>query len=458
MKKKSQHPLHRNTKARKTPGFAWIMFICLPLLVLTGVNLSHAAYDYINISNPFLKKIPMAVPIFKSMTSTAAEADTAMRTSDLMVGTLEFTGYFTMIDREAFIDKPEDAGIDRTRINFANWTAIGAELLITGGLRVEGGNLEIEFRLFDTFKADLLFGKRYTGRVGDEREMVRRFCGEVIYRLTGRQGLFDSKIAFVSTTTSGNKEVYRCDFDGNNPVRVTHANTLILSPAWLPDGSGRAIVSYERGKPDIFVQLFNGKRESVSTRDGINITPAWVPKTSYFAATLSFEGDEEIYLLTRSGEIVKRLTKNWGIDVSPTLSPDGKRMAFVSKRSGTPQIHILDVADGNVYRVTYDGRYNTQPAWSPAGDRIAYSGMEDGQINIYVIGADGRGNVQLTRNAGNNESPSWSPDGNMIAFSSTRTGKSRIFVMTASGTEQRQLLELPGEQTSPAWSPRLSGS
>jgi TolB protein len=431
--------------------------ICVLLSIAIGSVPVRGSYDYINISNPFLKKIPLAVPVFKSLTPEAAidETEAAIKTSDLMADTLEYTGYFTIINREAFIDTPDDSGIDRTRINFANWRAIGTELLITGGLRVSGERLEMELRLFDTFKAELLFGKRYTGSAGDEREMVRRFCGEVIYRLTGRQGLFDSQIAFVSTTP-GNKEVYRCDFDGYNPVRVTHTDALTLSPSWSPDGSSIAFVSYENDRPEIFIQPLTGKRTLISGRPGINITPAWVPKTSYLAATLSLEGDEEIYLLTRSGELVKRLTKNWGIDVSPTFSPDGKKMAFVSKRSGTPQIHIQDIDGGNSHRITYDGRYNTQPAWSPAGDRIAYSGMKDGRINIYVIGSDGRGNVELTRDAGNNEHPSWSPDGNMIAFSSTRTGTSKIFIMTASGTDQRQLLDLPGEQTSPAWSPRFS--
>lgn len=445
------------SESRKKIRVAPALWAVVLLTVLMGASPSRAAYDYINISNPFLKKIPMAIPVFKSMSQTSPEADTAMKTSDLMTDTFQFTGYFKMIDRGAFLEKSEDTGIDKTRINFSNWTAIGAELLITGGIRVEGDRLEMEFRLFDTFKADLLFGKRYAGRVSDQREMIRRFCSEVIYRLTGRQGLFDSQIAFVSTTP-GNKEIYRCDFDGHNPVRVTHINALTLSPAWSPDGSSIAFVSYEKGKPDIFIQSLKGKKTLFSEQTGINITPAWVPKTSFLAATLSFEGDEEIYLLTESGKIVKRLTNNWGIDVSPTFSADGKKMAFVSGRSGTPQIHIQDAAGGNAYRVTYDGRYNTQPAWSPVGDRIAYSGMKDGQINIYVIGADGRGNMQLTRNAGNNESPSWSPDGSLIVFCSTRTGKSRIFVMTVSGTDQRQLLELPGDQTSPAWSPRFSGN
>ncbi len=444
---------------QKRPRFVRVLLgICILLAMSLRAAPVLADYDYINISNPFLKKIPLAVPVFKSLTpeSAANEREAAIKTSDLMAQTLEYTGYFTIINRDAFLDKPDDSGVDETRINFANWKSIGAELLITGGLRMAGDRLEMEIRLFDIFKAELLFGKRYTGRVGDEREMVRRFCGEVIYRLTGRQGLFDSQIAFVSTTP-GNKEIYRCDFDGHNPLRFTHTTSLTLSPSWSPDGSEIAFVSYENDKPDIFVQPLTGKRTLISGRSGINITPAWVPgNRSYLAAALSFEGDEEIYLLTRSGEIVKRLTKNWGIDVSPTFSPDGKKMAFVSKRSGTPQIHIQDTDGGNAYRITYEGRYNTQPVWSPAGDRIAYSGMKDGRIDIYVIGSDGRGNVQLTREAGNNEHPSWSPDGNMIAFSSTRTGTSKIFIMTASGTDQRQLLDLAGEQTSPAWSPRFS--
>ena len=408
-------------------------------------------HDYIDISNPFIRKIPIAILSFKNVSGTIAETDQSLKTSKLLSETLEFTGYFKMIDSGAFLVNSKEAGITAQNINFRKWTDIGSELLITGGFFLKDDVIEMELRLFDTFKERLLIGKRYHGLADDKRKIIRLFCSEVIYQLTGNRGIFNSKIAFVSTST-GNKEIYMCDFDGYNAKQLTHTKSITLSPAWSSDGKWIAYTSYAKGKPDLYIRHIKEKHGALVDKQGINISPAWVPGQFALAATLSFSGDPEIYLLTGTGKVIKNLTRNWGIDVSPAWSPDGKNMAFVSKRSGTPQIHIMDMDSGHVKRLTFEGRYNTSPSWSPKGDRIAFAAMNNGAFNIKVIGIDGNGLVQLTHGAGDNESPSWAPDGTIIAFSSTREGVYRIYVMTADGTDQRRLLSLPGEQTSPKWS------
>ncbi len=425
------------------------------LVVFAGLYPFQAAaeYDYINISDPFLNKTPVAAPVFKNMAPETTAPALAVEAADLVQQSLEFTGYFQMIDRAAFLEEPSAKGITGQAINFDNWTDIGAELLITGGITATEDFLQIECRLFDTFSKDMLFGKRYKGRSDDLRKIVHRFCSEMVYRLTGKRGIFESDIAFVSTAT-GTKEIFTCAFDGQDVKQLTQAGSLALFPAWSPDGMAVAYTSYQNDRPEIFIRRLDQPRaEAKISYKGINITPVWVPGTDRMAATLSFEGDEEIYLLTHAGKIDKRLTKNWGIDVSPTFSPDGKKMAFVSKRFGSPQIFICVLETGSVRRLTYAGKYNTQPDWSPAGDWIAFSSMENGRADIFVIRPDGEGLKQLTIDSGSNESPSWSPDGSMIAFSSTRTGTSRIYVMTASGTDQRILVRADGAQTDPAWSP-----
>ncbi len=430
-------------------------FFLFGYVVLISIFLSPqhglAEYDYINISDPFLNKIPVAAPVFKDLSAKSADPAIAEQAAELINKSLAHTGYFKMIDPDAFLEDLRVKGITGPQINFDNWRDIGAELLITGGITVEEDYLQIEFRLFDTFKSELLFGKRYKGRLEDQRKIVLRFCSEMMYRLTGKRGIFESMIAFVSTTT-GNKEIFTSEFDGHDVKQVTRTKSLTLFPAWSPDGASIAYTSYQNDKPEIFIRHLADQTEKKISFDGINITPVWVPGGEKMCATLSFEGDEEIYLLTNNGKIDKRLTKNWGIDVSPSFSPDGKNMAFVSKRFGSPQIFIQNLDSGAVRRLTYEGKYNTQPDWSPAGDYIAYSAMENGQSDIFVIRTDGEDLKQLTRDSGSNESPAWSPDGSLIAFSSNRTGKSRIYVMTASGTDQRILINLSGEQTDPAWS------
>lgn len=426
------------------------VFLCLPPPCQARV--------YIDITAPYLRKIPTAVPFFKDQGSGSGNQQDKLASTlaDLLGETIDFTGFFKILDRESFLEDPQQASLIENKINFKNWTDVGAELVVKGGFKYEGDRLTVELRLFDTFSGRLIIGKRYVGYLDDQRRVIRRFCNDMIRRLTGQEGIFSSQIAFISTTT-GHKEIYLADFDGHNPKQFTKTEAITLFPAWSSDGQWLAYTDYRHGKPDLYIENIREQQGTVISLKGSSLTPAWVPGQFALAASLSHEGNPAVYLLTGKGKIIKKLTDHWGIDVSPAWSPDGQILAFVSNRSGSPQIYIKNVEDGKVRRLTYEGNYNTAPQWSPRGDYIAYTRLakEDG-INIYVIRPEGQDSTQLTRNAGNNESPTWSPDGSLIAFSSTREGPSRIYVMNANGANQRRLLALEGEQTDPSWSPRLS--
>ncbi len=427
-------------------------------ILLTGLAvvciseaLSFAQYDYIDIRNPSLKKIPIAIPNFRV---SPADPVLSRQSSDQVAEYLDFTGFFKIMDRGAFLMDPAFPETDRATIKFPNWTSIGAELLVTGNIITQGDIVDMELRLFDPFKGEMLLGKRYKGWKKDMQPMLRRFCSEIIHLLTGSWGVFDSRIAFVSTTT-GHKEIFACDFDGSRPQQLTRFKSITLSPAWGMNGTWLAYTSYAKGQPDLYIRDLSGNRGTIVSKKGLNTTPAWIPGQFKLAATFSFTGDQDIYLLTGDGKIITQLTENWGIDTSPTWSPDGRRMAFVSNRSGAPQIYIKDIGSGKVERLTYEGNYNSQPSWSPRGDKICYSSIEGGEINVHVMDLKTRQPARLTYNAGKNEAPSWSPDGSLIAFSSNREkGISRIYVMTAYGTDQRRLILMDGEQTSPSWSPQ----
>ncbi|MGB5157054.1 Tol-Pal system beta propeller repeat protein TolB [Desulfobacterium sp. N47] len=432
------------------------LFIVFVAALLTMTGTSFGGYDYIDINSPSIRKMPIAVPLFKSGTGTLKNGDMQLpkKASDMLSGMLDFTGYFKILDRESFLEnllKPETT---LQTVDFRNWTTVGAELLVTGTIQANGNDLEIEMRLFDTVKANQLVGKKYKGGVNDLRHILRLFASEIVFCLTGNRGVFDTRIAFVSTG-SGKKEIYICDFDGTNVRQFTKNNSITLFPAWSSDGQWIAYTSYLKGNPDLYIKNVSNNSISVVSKKGINITPSWMPGKFELAATLSFSGDQDIYLMTGTGKIIKKLTNSTGSDVSPTFSPDGKKMAFVSSRSGTPQIYIQDISTGNEQRLTFNGRYNTQPCWSPKGNKIVYSGLDGGKHNIFIIALDGKDPVQLTHNEGDNESPFWSPDGSLIVFSSTREGPSRIYVMTSYGTDQKRLFSISGEQSNPKWSPGL---
>ncbi|MCP4671192.1 MAG: Tol-Pal system beta propeller repeat protein TolB [Desulfobacula sp.] len=434
--------------------FSYIKYFCIVLgsLFLYFTPLHAKDYDYINISNPFIKKTPVAVTEFKAFNGHPLEVQDGSKAKDILIKALDFTGYLRTMNPAAFLSNPAQSGIQLGQINFQDWTTIGAELLITGGVVESKGNVKLKLRLFDTFNTKLLVGKVYTGPRSQIKKMIHLFCSEISHKLTGKWGIFNSQIAFISTV-KGKKEVFTCDFDGSNVKQITFHKSICLSPAWSFDRKWLAYVSYARGNPQIFIKNIKEKRGAIVNHRGMNISPDWMPGRLKLAGALSFSGDQEIYLLTLKGEITKRVTKSLGIDVSPSFSPDGKKIVFTSKRRGTPQVYIKDIDTGRVQRLTFKGDNNTSPAWSPDGKKIAYVGIEKNAINIFVMDIDTKMPVQLTMNAGDNEDPSWSPDGSMLTFTSNRkAGVSRIFVMNVSGSDQRQLLGLKGRQSQPDWS------
>ncbi|PIE61038.1 MAG: Tol-Pal system beta propeller repeat protein TolB [Desulfobacterales bacterium] len=411
-------------------------------------------YEYINISDPFLNKTPIAVPRFKSFTKSETETKSGARALEILRAGLNFTGYLKVMDSTAFLSDPAVSGIQLGQIVFKDWTSIGAELLITGGIEEIQGQVKLRLRLFDTYNTKLLVGKIYTGTPSQIRKMIHMFCAEVSKALTGNSGVFDTRLTFVSTV-DGKKEIFVSEFDGYNPKQITQHQSISLSPSWSSDGRWLAYVSYAGGKPDIFMARLGEKGRAVVGYNGINISPDWMPGQLKIAATLSFSGNQQIYLLTLKGEIIKKITNSWGINVSPRFSPDGRKIAFTSSRSGTPQIYVKDLASGEVKRVTFEGVYNTSPSWSPDGQKIAYVGIDKRKINIFTIPINPEPGIptQLTKNAGSNEDPCWSKDGNLIVFKSDREGgRAKLFVMTAVGTDQRRLISLKGEQSQPDWS------
>jgi TolB protein len=359
---------------------------------------------------------------------------------------LDFTGLFNLLPAPLNIRNAKDG-----TLNLASIASVGGDIYAGGSVTKKSGKPVLEMHVRDASGKPLL-DRAYTAQESQLRDIGLRFCADLVELLTGKRSVFGTKIVFVSNRT-GNKEIYMCDFDGENVVQLTNSRSISLTPTVSPDGNYLAWTDYTSGKPDLYIKnLATGAKASVNKR-GVSISPAWRPGTNTCATTLSYQGDQDIYLIRTDGSVERRLTNGGGIDVSPTFSPDGSKMAFVSTRQGGPQIFIQDLGSGQARRLTYSGTYNTQPSWSPSGDKILYSSMQkNGEINIFTIDVDGSGLMQLTSGSRNNEYPSWSPDGSMIVFSSTRDGRRKLYVMNADGTNQRPLLRMDGEQQQPSWS------
>lgn len=167
---------------------------------------------------------------------------------------------------------------------------------------------------------------------------------------------------------------------------------------------------------------------------------AFEPSPSPDGARIAFAGTArgggvnaniDIWVTSRDGAQLQRLTTDDAYDGEPTWSPDGQRIAFSSARSnGLRDIWVMQHDGSNPVRLT-DARFDVEPAgsgfganapaWSPDGRRIAYTVMRtdgNGSVStVWIMNADGTGKRALTSGREANDfSPSWSPDGRLVVM------------------------------------------
>lgn len=429
----------------------------IAFLVFVGVMAVFAseasAKVYLDINNPGGRRLPIAVPSFIVLEGTDP-AGAASEMAAVIAGDLKFSGFFEPVPAEKFIEDPRKKALTREEIHFPDWTAVGAEALIKGGIRLAGPRMEIEIRLFDAVQGRMIVGKKYTGEIRDARRIAHRFSNEVFKAFTGEDGIFDTQIAFVRREKD-HSQIFIADYDGANAAPVLSGKEINLKPRWHPDGKRLAYTSYKRRNPDLYeVDVASGREKLLSGYTGLNLGGAWSPKGDSIALTLSRDGNSEIYLLDPLAGSLSRLTQHSAIDVSPAWSPDGSRIAFVSDRSGSPQIYVMDASGENVRRITFEGSYNTSPAWSPRGDKIAFTARRGGAFQIAVVNPDGTDLKILTNNGASHEDPTWSPDGRYLSFSSRRNGRHQINIMPAQPGIAPLAITSKGTNLTPAWSPR----
>jgi TolB protein len=428
----------------------------LALAALANAGAVQAQPIHMTISGPGTTAAPIAVSELKNLggddQGTASHDFVRILRHDL-----DLSGFFSIIPPKSYIEDPQNSGYDLGKFNFADWSPLNAEFLVKGAVTLSGGQVSLEAMLFDVAQQRRMFGTRFNGGPGDVAQMARRFADSVLKAVTGVQGPFDTRIAFVSTRGGRFKEVYIASPDGGGLYRVTDNPTINLFPKFARSAASVLYLSYKTGEPALYLFDVAARTEiRIGSPHGTVIGGALTPDGSRIVAAVENTGHTNLYLLDRSGDQIRQLTEGHAINVNPAISADGRQLAFTSDRSGAPQIYVMNLGGGPARRVTYHGNYNTSPSFSPDGKWIAYQSRTGG-FNVFIIPAAGGQPAQLTQNAGSNQSPCWSPDGRYLLFSSTRSGHERLYLMQVNTQSQTgkvisALMEDEGNDSSPTWS------
>lgn len=397
----------------------------------------------VEVSGVGMQQIPFAVAPFRVAPGVPQDVAAIVRADLERSGQLRHvTGPTPVLDETA-------------RPDLALWRERGADALVTGSVtRLADGRFDVRFRLWDAVRAQDLGGVSYPVTAADLRLAAHRLADYVYEKLIGDPGVFSTRIAYVAK--QGERyQLWVADADGENTQSALASPEPIISPAWSPNGTQLAYVSFESRKPVIYThELATGRRRLLASFRGSNSAPAWSPDGRQVLATLTIGGSSQIYALDASGGQPQRLTQTSGIDTEPAFSPDGKQVYFVSDRGGSPQIYRMSASGQDVTRVTFDGSYNISPAISPDGRWMAFVSRLSGAFKLRLMDL-ASGSVQSLTDTSADESPSFAPNSRLIIYATKVQGREALMTTTLDGRIKTRLASVPGNIREPDWGPFL---
>jgi Tol biopolymer transport system component/DNA-binding SARP family transcriptional activator len=269
--------------------------------------------------------------------------------------------------------------------------------------------------------------------------------GKWIAFVSGNPVFSYGELPWGSPTNLGNvapSSIWVVRASGGKPVRVTDAQSLNTSPAWLPNSRGLLFISDLGGSRDIYrVDL---------TRSGLPADSPVRLTTGLAAHSISLSADakELAYsAFTYTGNVWSLPIPSHGLaswtQASPltegtqtiegvALSADGSWLAFDSDRDGNQELYKMPVAGGEPVRLTHGPQADFVSAWSRDGRLIALHSYMAGTRRVRLVSSEGGQPREVVPAPPNQRSPDISPDGGSIVFTADVGGQPQLFLVTRS--------------------------
>lgn len=410
------------------------------VLLMFAAFPAQAALD-IEITGAGEHQIPVSIVPF------AGEEALTQKISAVIANDLKRSGLFRLVEPAGKMPH------EMRDVSFGDWAEVDA-LTIGSATVLPDGRVEVKFRLLDTRKQSQLLGQSVVSKGDQVRAIAHRISDMIYEKFTGDAGVFSTRIAYINREGKVNRLVV-ADSDGYGEQSVLTLKEPIMSPAWSPDGSHLAYVTFEQGRAVTYVQsLFTRQRFVLAAFPGSNSAPVWAPDGKQLAIVLTRDGSSAIYLVRPDGSGLRRITYSDAIDTEPSFSPDGRYLLFASDRGGSVQIYRMPAEGGYAERMTFEGNNNFSPRYSPDGNNFVFMHSTGGQFYIATQDFQTR-QLQVLTDVGWEKKPSFAPNGKIVLFATESLGRGILATVSSDGRVKQKMIPQQGDIREPMWGPFL---
>ncbi|BAE74161.1 Protein TolB [Sodalis glossinidius str. 'morsitans'] len=395
---------------------------------------------------------PIGVVPFKWAGPGAAPEDIG----GIVAADLRNSGKFNPLDTSRLPQQPATA----SEVTPPAWTALGIDAVVVGQVQPSAaGSYVVSYQLVDTSgnPGSILAQNQFKVARKWLRYAAHTASDETFEKLTGIKGAFRTRIAYVVQTNGGQYryELRVADYDGFNQTPVHRSPQPLMSPAWSPDGSKLAYVTFESGRSALVIQtLDSGAIRQVASFPQHNGAPAFSPDGSKLAFVLSKTGNMNLYVMDLGSGQVRQVTEGRSNNTEPSWFPDSQTLAYTSDQGGRPQVYKTNINGGTPQRLSWEGSQNQNADVSPDGKFLVMVSTNNGAQHIAKLDLATNA-VQVLTDTFLDETPSVAPNGTMVIYSATQGLGSVLQLVSTDGRFKARLPATDGQVKNPAWSPYL---
>lgn len=196
---------------------------------------------------------------------------------------------------------------------------------------------------------------------------------------------------------NGNWEIYLCNIDGSNKVKLT--NTL-------------------RQKFGLFWSPVNPE---IAFTENDNISGSY----------------ENIYRIKVDSGVLDTLAVGYDLPQISSWSKDGNFILFGANHA---EVFKIDLPSKEIIQLTNAAYRDERASFSPDGQKILFETGREFGVQIYMMNWDGSNQHKVSKFENSCMYPKWSPDGTSISYITSFNGLPRIVIADSYGNNAKYLI------------------